>query len=257
MAAQGQIVDILKASKEQLETLSNIGPAKAKQIIEFCEKHAITEENLSKVEPQLEILLKKGLICVGELTIADLLGAIKVMQNTVKQLSDNLKAHQETTEHRFQRISTEINEGNSLVQETTLQTDRKLQELDQSINLRIDHATSQRRGEAFINAQYDKAFPHNGTQLQGATYLEQGARPRTNTFNENPSQNVIHPGNADYTRDTRMMNESEDRQENHNIGRSTNGTNERNHTDDADQSVFRGQVSYMLPKLPTYDRKST
>ena len=143
------------------------------------------------------------------------------------------------------------------MQETTLQTDRKLQELDQSINLRIDHAISQRRSEAFINAQYDTAFPHNGTQLQGATYLEQGARPRTNTFNENPSQNAIHPGNADYNRDTRMRNESEYRQENHNIGRSTNGTNERNHTDDADQSVFRGQVSYMLPKLPTYDGKST
>ena len=54
-----------------------------------------------------------------------------------------------------------------------------------------------------------------------------------------------------------MSNESKDRQEIHNIGRSTDGTNKRNHTDDADQSVFRGQVSHMLPKLPTYGGKST
>ena len=96
MAAQGQIVDILKASKEQLEALPNIGPAKAKRIIEFREKHAITEENLSKVEPQLEILLKKGLICVGEPTIADLLGAIKVMQNTVNEMKEDLKSTNNT-----------------------------------------------------------------------------------------------------------------------------------------------------------------
>ena len=146
MAAQGQIVDILKASKEQLEALPNIGPAKAKRIIEFREKHAITEENLSKVEPQLEILLKKGLIFLREPTLMDVYNGLKMMHlqlqglhetikdlnedlkstdDKVKQVSEQFKVRQETTEHKFTSLATDRNECNTSVQEKSLQIDGK------------------------------------------------------------------------------------------------------------------------------------
>ena len=113
-----------------------------------------------------------------------------------------------------------------------------VEELVQTFDFQIDYAVAQHKSEAFINVQYGTTFPANGTQLQGATYLEQSAGPRTHTdVDDNVSQKAMHPGKND-NRDTRMRNESEDRQEYHNIGWGTNDPNEGNHTDDTDKSII-------------------
>ena len=139
---------------------------------------------------------------------------------------------------KFNSLATDRNECNTSVQEKSLQTDGKVEESVQTFDFQLDYAVAQHKSEAFINVQYGTTFPANGTQLQGATYLERSALPRTNTdVDDNVSQKVIHPRKND-NRDTCKGQESEDRQEIHNIGRGTNEPNEGNHTDDTDKSII-------------------